>query len=248
MPTASEASFEEALRWAETADQWAEARSSTLWDDRPPTEKAVVVYFDPIEDLKNKARRAGHDLEGDTLPELAHFAAALAESEGRHWAADEPDLATRAYELRRFLVGDRLIHWAVPWLDSVGRCYPDVREHAHGDRDFLLAVADEMRIEPVLPGRVGLVIEGEDSFGRIEMVDELDRWLTSLWSGHLMLGATWASLRSAGRDPSREELALVYEVAEHRWRGVAHRHPGSAQIWLDLAARAQRTTQLLVGS
>lgn len=244
MPTASEASFEEARRWNDLAERWVRNRVGVLWDDRPPTEKAVVVYFDPIEDLRNKALRSGHDLEDTSLPALARFAAELAGDEGRHWAAGEPDLATRAYELRRFLIGDRIVHWAVPWLDTVGRCYPGTREEAHADRDFLLAVADEMRIEPAVSGRVGLVIEGEDSYGRIEMVDAIDRWLSSLWSGHLMLEATWASLRSEGGDPSPDELALVYEIAEHRWLGLAERHPGSAQIWLDLATRARRTAQM----
>lgn len=248
MPTASETSFEESGRWAELAERWSKDRSVRLWNDRPPTEKAVVVYFDPQEDLKSKARRSGHELGDCSLPDLARFAAALARSEGGHWAADEPDLATRAYENRRFLVGDRVVHWAVPWLDAVGRCYPDTRDEAHSDRDFLLAVADEMRVEPILPGRVGLVIDGEDSFGRMEAVGGIDRWLSSLWSGHLMLDATWASLRSRGAEPTSEELALVYEIAEHRWRGLAERHPGSAQIWLDLAARARRTAGSLAGS
>ncbi len=245
MPTASEASLEEAGRWGALAERWARSRSATIWDDRPPTEKAVVVYFDPLEDLRSKAARSGFQLEDASLPALARFASTLAEAEGRHWEAGEADLATRAYEQRRFLVGDRMIHWAVPWLDVVGRCYPETRKSAHADRDFLLEVADEMRVEPVVSGRVGLVIEGEDAFGRIEVADDLDRWLSSLWSGHLMLQATWISLRGGGLEPSHEELALLYEASEQRWRGVAGLHPGSAQIWLDLADRAVRTAQLL---
>ncbi|REK15591.1 MAG: hypothetical protein DWQ40_10175 [Actinobacteria bacterium] len=218
-----------------------------VWEDRPPTEKAVIRYFDPVHDLATKAERSGYQLDDASLPSLARFAADLAESEGRHWASGDADLATRAYEARRFLVGDRVIHWAVPWLDAVGRCYPGFREDAHADRDALLEIADEMRVEPVIPGQEGLVLEGEDAFGRIEPVDDLRRWLTSLWSGHLILKATWTSLRSEGDEPTLDDLALLYEAAAPRWRGVAQRHPGSAQIWIDLATRAERTEKLLRG-
>jgi len=245
MPTASERSFTEARRWSGLAKRWARDETPTFWDDRPPTEKAVIRYFDPVEDLATKAERSGHELEDSSLPSLARFAADLAESEGHHWANGDADLATRAYEARRFLVGDRIIHWAVPWLDAVGRCYPDLREDAHADRDLLLEIADEMRVAPVIPGQEGLVLDGEDAFGRIELVDDLRRWLSSLWSGHLTLQATWESLRSEGGEPALDDLALLYEAATSRWRGVAGKHPGSAQIWLDLSARARRTSNLL---
>ena len=246
MPTASERSLVEARGWAGLAKRWCRGEAGVLWDDRPPTEKDVIRYFDPVEDLTEKARRSSYQLEDPSLPSLAGFAGGLAESEGRHWRDGDADLATRAYETRRFLIGDRIIHWAVPWLDVVGRCYPEFREDAHGDRDFLLELTDEMRVEPLLPGREGLVVEGEDTFGRTELVDDLSQWLRSLWSGHLMLEATWTSLRHSGSGPAFEELALLYEAAASRWRGVAERHPGSAQIWADLAARAERTVGLLV--
>ena len=245
MPTASERSFAEARRWAGLAKRWCREEADVLWDDRPPTERDVIRYFDPIEDLAEKARRSGYQLEDPSLPSLAGFAGDLADSEGRHWRDGDADLATRAYEARRFLVGDRIIHWAVPWLDAVGRCYPDFREDAHGDRDFLLEVGDDMRVEPLLPGREGLLVEGEDTFGRIHPVDDSNQWLHSLWSGHLMLEATWASLRNEGAEPYCDELALLYDIAASRWLGVAERHPGSAQIWTDLSGRAQRTVQLL---
>lgn len=247
MPTASERSFVEARRWRDLAKNWTHEEASVVWADRPPTEKDVIRYFDPVEDLSERARRSGYQLDDASLPALAHFAAELAESEGHHWANGDADLATRAYETRRFLVGDRITHWAVPWLDAVGRCYAGFREDAHGDRDFLLEVADEMRVEPVIPGQEGLVLEGEDAFGRIELVDDIARWLSSLWSGHLMLEATWESLRSEGGEPRPDDLALLYEAAASRWSGAADRHPGSAQIWSDLSARASRTSELLGG-
>lgn len=227
------------------AKRWVREETPKIWDDRPPTEKAVILYFDPVEDLDERARRSSYHLDDASFPALARFAAALAESEGRHWASGDADVATRAYEARRFLVGDRIIHWAVPWLDAVGRCHAVFRDDAHADRDFLLQVADEMRVDPLTPGREGLVIEGEDAFGRVEFVDDMSQWLSSLWSGHLLLDATWASLRSEGSEPSLEDLALLYETAASRWQGVAGRHPGSARIWTDLAARADRTSKLL---
>jgi len=239
MPTASERSG--------LAKRWAQSETPAIWEDRPPTEKAVIRYFDPVEDLASKAERSGYQLEDASLPSLALFAAELAESEGHHWSNGDADLATRSYEARRFIVGDRIIHWAVPWLDAVGRCYPDFREEAHADRDFLLEIADEMRVEPVIPGQEGLVLQGEDAFGRTELIDDKTRWLSSLWSGHLLLKATWKSLRSEGTEPTFEDLALLYEAAALRWQGVARRHDGSAQIWIDLAARARRTVKLLQG-
>ncbi len=245
MPTASERSFAEARGWSSLARRWVRREAGVLWDDRPPTEKDAIRYFDPVEDLTEKARRSGYRLAEFSLPSLAGFAGHLAESEGRHWRDGDADLATRAYETRRFLIADRIIHWAVPWLDAVGRCYPGFREAAHGDRDFLLEVGDEMRVEPLLPGREGLVVDGEDTFGRTEPVDEVSQWLRSLWSGHLMLEATWASLRHGETEPTVEELTLLYEAAASRWRGVAERHPGSAQIWTDLAARAELTVEQL---
>lgn len=248
MPTATERSHAEARYWSGIAKRWARQEAPAIWEDRPPTEKAVIRYFDPVEDLAGKARRSGYRLEDATLPSLALFAAELAESEGHHWANGDADLATRSYEARRFLVGDRIIHWAVPWLDAVGRCYHDFREDAHADRDVVLEIADEMRVEPVVPGQEGLVLEGEDVFGRTEPMDQTEGWLASLWSGHLMLDATWASLRSEGHEPASEALSLLYEAAASRWRGVAGRHAGSAQIWLDLSTRASRTADLLSSS
>lgn len=249
MPTASETSSAEAARWSDLASHWTKEVAPEIHVDRPPTERDIVVFYDPREDLSLKAADWGHRFEDNTLPALAVFAAGLAEAEAEAWKSGAGDLATRAYEARRFLVGDRVMHWAVPWLDTVGRCYPVHRAQAHSDRDFLLSIGDDMRVSPIMPGREGLVLDGEDSFGsRFGMVGH-PNWLTSLWSGHLLLQVTLRRLGGVRpaetvpdpRELDAEELALLYETAAQRWVGVSHRHPGSAQIWLDLSDRAGAT-------
>lgn len=246
MPTASDACVAEALRWTNLAAEWEQARKPELWEDRPPTELAVVVFYDPTLDLAERAVRWGHELTDGSLPSLALFAAALATVEGEAWGSGAGDVAVRAYESRRFLLGDRIIHWAVPWLDAMGRCYPERREPAHRDRDLLLEMGDDTRVAPLMSRREGLVLEGEDSYGVMEVERDQHRWLSSLWSGHLMLEATWASLAgvpgSGGGAEKSESLSLLYEIAAHRWRATADRHPGSAQIWWDLSQRAESTS------
>lgn len=236
MPTASEASFEEARRWIEVADRWG---PTVLWEDRPPTEKAVVVFFDPSEDLAKRAEKWSHELTDSALRSLARFAAALADAEGRHWESGDADLATRVYEARRFLVGDRIIHWAVPWLDAVVRCYPEFSDAAGADRDFLLDVGDEMRVEPLIPDREGMVVKGEDSLGRVAMVGGMERWVSSVWSGRVSMGVEVQL--------APDEMAGLYMQSARHWTDLAATNPGSAQIWTDLAERASRTGEMLAG-
>jgi hypothetical protein len=230
MPTASDLALEERDFWLEMTDRWTNGFAPELWEDRPPTEKDVVVFFDPGPDLARRASEWGHDLPDVDLASLAAFASGLADLEAGSWSSDEPDLATRAYEARRFLLGDRLIHWAVPWLDVVGRRYPKYEDAAHHDRDTLLKLADVMRLAPELPGREGLLVEGEDSFGPME-VPAGEPWTSSLWSGALIL-------EGVGEN---DDLTAYYEAAATRWGDLATRHPGSAQLWLDLAVRARAT-------
>lgn len=249
MPTASEASSAEAARWSELASHWTREAVPEIHADRPPAERELVVFYDPREDLSRRARNWSHHLSDHTLPSLALFAAGLADMEAGSWSANAADVATRAYESRRFLLGDRVIHWAVPWLDVVGRCYPEYRDTAHSDRDFLLLLADEMRVSPVTPGREGLVVDGEDSYGPIRAQASHPDWLTSLWSGHLLLQTTLRRLggispEEAPPHPSeldQGDLALLYEAVVQRWLGLSDAHPGSAQIWIDLSERAAAT-------
>lgn len=234
MPTASERALTEAAGWQRLAGHWGSQETPEVWADRPPREKDVVVFYDPREDLDKRVGDWGHRLPDHDLASLAQFAAALAGTEAEGWDSGAGDIATRAYEARRFLLGDRVLHWAVPWLDAVEQSSAKHRGHAQADRDFLLNLADEMRVAPAIPGREGLVAEGEDSFGPLDTNANQDAWVSSLWSGHLILGPT-------------EDLATDYRAAATRWRAVAVRHPGSAQIWADLADRATTTAANLAG-
>jgi hypothetical protein len=176
------------------------------------------------------------------------FAAALARAESEAWDRDEPHLATQAYEDRRFLAGDRVMHWAVPWLDTAGRCYPDLRSVAHSARNELLAIADHLRVAPDLGVTSDAAALGEDAYGpkTPHRVDGL--WLRSLWSGALILDATLMSItgdtgiEAAVASPDhRTDLSALFWIAGGRWAGMASRHPGSAALWRALADRADRT-------
>lgn len=246
MPTGSEAARAarvEAGRWMEIA-----AAGELEFADIPPTEAAVVGYFDPGADLQRRASEWNHVLPDQTLPSLARFAAGMALAEADAWDGDDPSTATMAYEQRRFLLGDRILHWAVPWLDQMGRCYHDRRETLHTARDHLLVLGDRHRPAPVLVEGEGLTLPGEDSLGRTALDEDLDRWLRSIWSGILITDATVRSMTgdiTANRNHSLTGIPLLsdyYAIAANRWESLASDHPGSARLWLDLAARARRTT------
>jgi hypothetical protein len=211
-----------AVRWSEM-----------VWTARPPTELATVVFFDPSDDLDGRAGDWGHRLERHDLAGIARFAAALADTEASAWEDDHPDVATRAYDTRRRLVGERIIHWAVPWLDAVGSGYPEHPADAKHDRDLLLHIGDEMRVAPEASRAEGLVVPEQDSFGPVSVDVPLNELLLSLWSGLVLF------------DDTSEPLADRYVTAERRWRDLAEQHPGSAALWLDLAARAHGTARAL---
>ena len=194
MPTASERTRVEGDRWADLS----------TWTT---TEHEVTGSYDPGVDLDRRASEWGHSLPSHDLGSLALFAAALAHTEADAWDHGTFDIATRAYEARRFLLGDRIVHWAVPWLLAAG---------SEDDAKFLLDLSDEMRVAPVLTGREGLLLEGEDGFGPLTQTG-------GIWSG-------WVG-------PSEEPADL-----HHFWTDLATQHPGTAQLWLDLAARAQSDT------
>lgn len=240
---AADAAEAEAARWLIVADG-----VPGDWEDVAPAELAVVRFHDPTEDLERRAARWTHDLPDHRLGSLALFAAGLARAESDAWRNGDFHIATQAYEDRRFLAGDRLIHWAVPWLDAAGRCYSQHRDVAHGARDELLALGDHLRPVPDLGVDGGLRSIGEDSYGAIAPVRVDGEGLRSLWSGALLLDATVLSMTGAS-DPSalindpahRGELAVLFENAAGRWTAMAKRHPGTGLLWRDLAARAARS-------
>lgn len=231
----------EARWWRRMADRWSAAARPEMWADRPAKEAAVVVFHDPAADLERRAAGWGHSLPGHGLDALSEFAAGLASAEGEAWRSGHSDVAVRAFEDRRFLLADRILHWAVPWLETVGRCYPEQRREAHADREGLLDLAETMRAAPMLAGPEGVYPPGEDAFGPTEIDVPLSRWLESLWSGSLVLEAT---RRSMG-DADVETLVTLYEVDAARWRRLAVRYPGSAALWHDLGQRAEATATRL---
>ncbi len=248
---ASRRAAEEARELADVAATFTKASHPHLWDDLPPQESSVVRLDDPTADLDRRGAEWGYMFTNYDLADVARFAAGLAQAESEAWADDEPHVATRAYEARRFLLADRLMHWAVPWLDAVGRCYPSLREEAHSSRDVLLALGDRHRPAPVLSGPEGLHAPGEDGFGPVTVDESLTERCLSLWSGAVVMRSTIRSLladaeaeRSLGaalEADTRRDLAFLYEVTGVRWRGLAREHPGTERLWLDLAARAART-------
>lgn len=254
--SAASAADRESEFWATLARRWSPAARPEQWSDRAARELDVVVFYDPADDLERRANRWGHSLAGHGLDDLALFAAGLAQAEAEAWRDDRPDVAVQAFEERRFLLADRILHWAVPWLGTMGRCYPDVREDAHGFRDGLLQLADVMRPAPRLTGAEGLHPAGQDGFGPVALEVTLSRWLDSLWSGSVLLHATVRSMTGIERssrsldvaeleDALAHDLATLFEVNATRWYGLAGRHPGSAALWLDLGDRAVDTARRL---
>ena len=231
-PDAAGAAEADAGTWAELATAWREEERPGRWAERPPREAAVVVFHDPAEDLARRAAAWGHELPGVDLGHLAAFAAGLARVEAEAWRSGAGDVAMRAYGERRSLLGDRILHWAVPWLDAVARRHRLAIARRH--RDLLLALGDEHRPAPRLTGGEGLHPPGEDSFGPVEPALPLGDLLRSLWSGAVLLG------------PVPHDPAPGYAAAARRWRRLAARHPGSAALWWDLAERASSTARRVV--
>ena len=248
-----------ATRAAEETGQWVQIATDCravvdFGVDPPPTELACTGH-DPTRDLDRRAAKWQHRFDGHGLDELARFAAGLASLEAERWDIDDAVAATAAHEARRFLLGDRMIHWAVPWADMAGRCHHPVRAEAHRLRDLLLDLGDRMRIAPLLTGDEGLYPPGEDSIGPL-LGGTLDR-VGRLPTGVVLFGATLSSLTAgavAEPTPSiteltpahREDLAMLHTVAAARWVQTARRHPGTARLWRDLALRCDHTAEALV--
>lgn len=258
MPTrpespAARAALREAALWASLAEQWRPERHRVIWDDLPPVEALVIPEVDPSQDLEKRARRWSYQLGDGDLPDLALFAAALAQAEGEAWAAEDRVLATQAYEDRRFLAADRVIPWAVPWLDAVANWFPDDRADAEAASVVLLGLGEQHRLAPSLAGTEGLVPPGHDGFGPLQVPEEFGARLGSLWGGIVVFGRSITSLTGrvpvGGRvwpsDRKIDDAVIAwYRIAGAHWQRLALEYPGTARYWLDLAGRSISTVQL----
>lgn len=156
----------------------------------PGAHEATVTGFDPLDDLNRRGRWWAHRFDVGGLLEVVAFGVALAMVETEAWERDDPVVATRAFEDRRFLFSDRLVHWVVP-LTFVTSGTEQLRE-------LLLAMGDRLRPAPVLTGTEGLYPPGEDSFGplssrlRIELGPP-DRW-RALAVAHPGTASLWLDL------------------------------------------------------
>ncbi len=109
--------------------------------------------------------------------------------------ANDPGVASRACEDRRFLLSDRLIHWLVPLTY--------VTKGAGPFRDGLLALGDRLRVAPLLTGDEGLHPPGEDSFGPRGTALHLElgppqRWM-ALQKAHPGTARLWRDLAVRAR-------------------------------------------------
>lgn len=214
---ASRRAAREAAEWVDIAD-----RITSVPSHREITELALTG-FDPASDLARRTRRWSYVLPDHAAHSLAIYAAALARAEAEAWERDDPIVATQALSDRRFLLGDRFAHWVVPWLFPLS----STNEVARRVVDAVLAVGDHHRPAPALVSGEGMFPPGNDSIGPLGR--DVDP--SSLLSGWVF----------PGEPPS--DLAAAYRDAERRWHALATRHPGTAQLWVDLAERAARSAE-----
>jgi len=227
-PSAAEAAHEEAQHWAFIASL---AELLTQGEDVAPTE-LTITGFDPSAELAKRTEAWFHTLADHSLASLARFAAGLADAEAKAWAGKDPSVATRALADRRFLLGDRIVHWAVPWLVSFGVAEPDSGPEAVAVVERLLALGDKHRPAPALTGSEGLFPPGCDSIG--ELPGGLDP--TTLANGWV-----WANPQTElGPEPFEAALAL--------WSDMAEAHPGTEQLWRDMARRAAAALAMFPGT
>lgn len=236
MRTRSEGNDPATLAAVREAAEW--ERIITLvegaFPDGGPTEASVVRFHDPRPDLGARGARWGFTPATGSLVEVARLAGGLALAEAAARRDGDADIALAAFVERRHLVGDRLVHWAVPWLLAASAGPGD---DAGVAARLLLEVADRLRPAPATGGTEGLFPPGEDSYGPVERVAPIDELVTSVWSGIAPGGPG----RRSGRD------ADEFEAAASGWRRLAAEFGGTARLWIDLASRAERTAALLRG-
>lgn len=160
----------------------------------PASREVDVTGFDPRPDLDRRARWWGHRFDSDRLPAVLAFGVALAGAEVEAWTSKDGVVATRAFEDRRFLLSDRLVHWVVPLTFVTA---------AAGLRDELLDLGDRLRPAPLLTGDEGLHPPGEDSYGPLTLTLAVDLGPAERWArlrrGHPGTARLWRDLeRRAG--------------------------------------------------
>ena len=187
----------------------------------PPATEVDVTGFDPSDDLERRTASWFHRLPDHRLASLARFAAGLATAEADAWERDDPSVSTRALSERRFLAGDRIIHWAVPWTVSFGSLDLESGPEAVAVVERMLMLGDQHRVAPALTGNEGLYPPGHDSIGPLQ--EELDT-TTALCGWFFGAGVVEAS---------------AFEASAALWMDLADRHPGSARLWLDYAERSR---------
>ena len=234
MPTRSEgndpatfAAVREAAAWERIA-----ALIEGSFPDGGPTEASVVRFHDPRPDLEARAARWSYTPETGSIAEVARLAGGLALAEAEARRDGRADVALAAFVERRNLVGDRLVHWAVPWLRAVSIHPGDDPGTA---ARMLLETVDPLRPAPAAGGTEGLFPPGEDSYGPVEPGLPVSELLESVWSG--------IAASDPGHAPNR--AAHEFEAAAIGWRRLATQYGGTARLWLDLAGRAERTARLL---
>lgn len=213
-----------------------------------PYELGIVGGFDPTRALVSVMEQWDYRPRTLLLPELVRFGGYLAAISAD--AAENSDVATarRARTARRRLLADRIVHWAVPWLDAIVRSEPEVAMAAREARDILLGLAETHRAAPVPEGSEGLLVPGFDGYGPIHT--DLADTLSTLRCGDVLGEPV---LESIGLGLSGYTLPLTTNQAlalgrhfltvQQRWDYLAGRAPGSSQYWRDLAGRARLTTQ-----
>lgn len=184
-------------------------------------------------------RQWGYQPRDLRLSDIALFAAGLARAEAEAWELGNEHIATQAYSERRFLLGDRILHWAIPWLRAAESTKTVA---ALASQQLLLSLGEQHRPAPLLADGEGLTAPGEDSYGSIEITAPLRERLLSVWSGQVLAGALRNSVE-AGELPGG--LADSYGAATEHWQRMADSYPGSARLWRDLSLRAAQTAEEL---
>ena len=231
--SAADAAAAEAASWIKLSADWSPDRRAEIWSIRSASERSVIPQVDPRADLERRARRWSYPLGDGDLADLARLAAALARTEAEMWAAGDGVVATQAYEERRFLAGDRIVPWAVPWLRAVAEHYSNLRRETDASISILLETGELHRLAPVLTGEEGLNAPGHDGYGPADAPAGLADRLNSLWGGLVVF-----------QPQSADDPVARYAVAADEWRSLANRYPGTARYWFDLARRAELTAEI----